>query len=101
MPPVTNRLPLCRGFALEPRKQILRTYLSAERWQLRDRYLDDYKSCPIDLSSSSTQIVAVVSSSRGKMTGKEQYSISVVTTNGLWKFATVDISPIDRKPTDK
>lgn len=54
-----------------------------------------------DLSSSPTQIVAVVSSSRGKMTGKEQYSISLVKTNGLWKFTTVDISPIDRKPTDK
>lgn len=45
-----------------------------------------------------TQIVAVVSSSRGNMTGKEQYNIGVVQTNGQWKFSTVSVSVIDRKP---
>lgn len=51
--------------------------------------------------TSPTQIVAVVTSSRGKMEMWDKYDIGVVQTNGLWRFATVDISPIDRKPTDK
>lgn len=51
--------------------------------------------------TSPTQIVAVISSSRGRIAGKEQYDIGVVQTNGLWKFVSVGISPIERKPTTK
>lgn len=48
-----------------------------------------------------TQIVAVVTSSRGKMEMRDKYDIGVIKTNGMWKFTTVNASTIERKSTGK
>ncbi len=42
-----------------------------------------------------TQIIAVVNSPRGKMTGGERLNIGLVQTNGLWKFTYVNISVVE------
>ncbi|MCZ7591289.1 MAG: hypothetical protein M5U15_03660 [Kiritimatiellae bacterium] len=55
--------------------------------------LEDFQAFP---NQSPTQIVAVVVSSRGKMTVREKYDIRVVETNGQWKFSAVDVSIVDR-----
>lgn len=60
--------------------------------------LESFQTIP---DASPTQIVAVVTSSRGKMEMRDRYDIGVVQTNGLWKFTTVSISPVERKPTDE
>lgn len=60
--------------------------------------LESFQAFP---DASPTQIVAVVSSSRGKMVGREKYDIGVIQTNGLWKFTTVNVSTIERKATEK
>jgi len=60
--------------------------------------LESFQAFP---DASPTQIVAVVTSSRGKMVGREEYNISVVQTNGQWKFTAVNVSVIDRKLYDK
>jgi hypothetical protein len=59
--------------------------------------LESFQAIP---ETSPTQIVAVVSSSRGKMTRNEKYDITVVQTNGLWKFTAVVVIPVERKRAD-
>lgn len=60
--------------------------------------LESFQAVP---DVSPTQIVAVVASSRGKMEMRDRYEISVVQTNGQWKFSAVNVSVIDRRPTNK
>lgn len=60
--------------------------------------LESFQAIP-DISP--TQIVAVVTSLRGKMEMRDRYEIAVIQTNGLWKFSSVSISPVERKQTDE
>ncbi|NLL82773.1 MAG: hypothetical protein GX230_00855 [Lentisphaerae bacterium] len=59
--------------------------------------LESFQTVPY---TSPTQIVAVVTSSRGKLEMRDRFDIAIVQTNGLWKFEAVIISPIERKRAD-
>ena len=58
----------------------------------REFILESFQTIP---DMSPTQIVAVVTSSRGGMIGSEKYCIGLVHTNGLWKFTYVNISVVE------
>ena len=48
-----------------------------------------------------TQILAIVSSVRGKIRGRERLDIALIQTNGQWKFSAVNVSVVNSEPADK